>query len=121
MPRTDPITDVRAALRTNLVVLRAQRGLSQAELSKRSGVSRTVISELEQGVGDARLTTLARLAAVLETGVSNLIEPWRPTADTTAVLPHRARDDDFIDADQLHRARNRLHEHPWDGPGRIEA
>jgi len=87
-----------AALRINLVVLRAKRGLSQAALAARSRVSRAIISELEQGRGDARLTTLARLAHSLGASVSDLLEPWRPQPLTDEELSRR-RDDEFIDAD----------------------
>jgi transcriptional regulator with XRE-family HTH domain len=87
------------ALRVNLVVLRATKGLSQQALAERTGVSRAVISELEQGRGDARLTTLARLANGLGVAVSALVEPWRPQPPTDAELSRRARDDEFIDAD----------------------
>ena len=87
------------ALRINLVVLRAKRGLSQAALAARSRVSRAVISELEQGRGDARLTTLARLADSLGTSVSDLLKPWRPEPLADKELSRRDRDDEFIDAD----------------------
>jgi transcriptional regulator with XRE-family HTH domain len=87
------------ALRINLVVLRAQKGLSQAALARRTGVSRAIISELEQGRGDVRLTTLARLACGLDSTVNDLLEPWRPRLATHEELSRRARDDEFVDAD----------------------
>lgn len=87
------------ALRINLVVFRAKAGLSQASLAKRTGVSRTIISELEQGRGDARLTTLARLANALGASVSELLEPWHPGSVSTDELDRRSREDEFIDAD----------------------
>lgn len=87
------------ALRVNLVVLRATKGLSQAVLARRTGVSRAIISELEQGRGDARLTTLARLARGLDSSVSDLLEAWRPQRLTDEELSRRARDDEFVDAD----------------------
>lgn len=87
------------ALRVNLVVLRATKGLSQAALARRTGVSRAIISELEQGRGDVRLTTLARLASALDSSVSALLEPWRPQQATDEELSRRARDEAFIDAD----------------------
>jgi transcriptional regulator with XRE-family HTH domain len=92
------------ALRVNLVVLRAQRGFSQASLAKHSGVSRTIISELEQGRGDVRMTTLARLASSLNVTVSALIEPWQPRPLTDDELLRRSREDDFIAADALFAA-----------------
>jgi transcriptional regulator with XRE-family HTH domain len=86
-------------LRINLLVLRAQKGLSQAALARRAGVSRAIISELEQGRGDVRLTTLARLARALDSVVRDLLEPWRPQRATEEELSRRARDDEFIEAD----------------------
>lgn len=99
MALPNPLELPREALRINLVVLRAKRGLSQAALAARSRVSRAIISELEQGRGDARLTTLARLADSLGASVSDLLEPWRPEPLADGELSRRARDDEFIDAD----------------------
>jgi transcriptional regulator with XRE-family HTH domain len=93
--------DPNEALRVNLVVLRAKYGLSQAKLARQTGVSRGIISELEQGRGDVRLTTLARLAGGLGVTVSDLLEPWRPQRLTDEELARRARDDEFIDAEAL--------------------
>lgn len=48
--------------------LRARRnalGISQEELAFRSGVHRTFVSELERGVKNPSLTTIARLALAL--------------------------------------------------------
>lgn len=103
MAIANPLEDAHGALRINLVVLRAKRRLSQAELAKRSGVSRTVVSELEQGRGDARLATLARLAGALGATVAKLLEPWHPARETEEELVRRAQapDEDFIDADVL--------------------
>jgi transcriptional regulator with XRE-family HTH domain len=100
MALASPLEDAHHALRINLVVLRAKRRLSQAELAKRSGVSRTVVSELEQGRGDARLATLARIAGSLGTTVAQLLEPWHPARDTEAELVRRAQapDEEVIDA-----------------------
>ena len=99
MALPNPLGLASEALRINLVVLRAKRGLSQAALAARSHVSRAIISELEQGRGDARLTTLARLAHSLGANVSDLFEAWRPQPLTDEELSRRARDDEFIDAD----------------------
>jgi transcriptional regulator with XRE-family HTH domain len=101
MALPSPLTVVNDALRINLVVLRAKAGLSQAVLARRSGVSRAIISELEQGRGDVRLTTLARIAGALGTSVSALLEPWHPHPPTEDELARRAREDDFVDTDTL--------------------
>ncbi|HTU70107.1 MAG TPA: helix-turn-helix transcriptional regulator [Candidatus Baltobacteraceae bacterium] len=101
MALPNPIARLNEALRINLVVLRARAGLSQAALAKRSGVSRAIISELEQGRGDVRLTTLARVAQALGATVNELLEPWHPRPPTEDELARRAREDDFIDAETL--------------------
>lgn len=101
MALPNPLATLNEALRINLVVLRARAGLSQAALAKRSGVSRAIISELEQGRGDVRLTTLARVAQALGATVSELLEPWHPHPPTEDELALRAREDDFIDAEVL--------------------
>lgn len=99
MALPNPLAALNEALRINLLVLRAKAGLSQAALAKRSGVSRTIISELEQGRGDVRLTTLARVAGALGTTANGLLEPWHPHPPTEDELARRARDDEFINAD----------------------
>jgi transcriptional regulator with XRE-family HTH domain len=101
MALPNPLATLNEALRINLVVLRAKTGLSQAALARRSGVARAIISELEQGRGDVRLTTLARVAQALGTTVNSLLEPWHPRPPTEDELARRARKDDFIDADVL--------------------
>ncbi|MGH7737783.1 MAG: helix-turn-helix transcriptional regulator [Candidatus Tyrphobacter sp.] len=101
MALRNPLATLNEALRINLVVLRARAGLSQAALAKRSGVSRAIISELEQGRGDVRLTTLARVAQALGATVNELLEPWHPHPPTEDELARRAREDDFIDAEAL--------------------
>ena len=53
---------------------RAERGLTVADLSKRSGVSRAAIMQLERGENDPRLSTLRGLAKGLGCTVSELIE-----------------------------------------------
>src|ERR1035441_8257878 len=98
MALLNPLAAANEALRINLVVLRAKGGLSQATLSTRTGVSRAIISELEQGRGDARLTTLSRLAKGLGATVSDLLQPWLPEPPTDEELFRRAHDDGFIDA-----------------------
>jgi transcriptional regulator with XRE-family HTH domain len=98
---SNPLAAANEALRINLLVLRAKSGFSQAMLAKRTGVSRAIISELEQGRGDARLTTLSRLAKGLDATVSDLLQPWHPQPPTEDELNRRAHVDEFIDADAL--------------------
>lgn len=53
---------------------RTKRGMSQGELSKRSGVPQPMISEIETGTVKApRVTTLYKLAEALRCTVDDLI------------------------------------------------
>ncbi len=44
---------------------RALVGISQAELSKRTGIDQSDISKLERGIGNPSINTLNRLASAL--------------------------------------------------------
>lgn len=46
--------------------LRLSKGVSQHELSRRSGVSQTTISQIESGTRDTSMGTIRRLAMALE-------------------------------------------------------
>lgn len=59
----------------NLKKLRTDKGLSQLELSHKSGIALSVISKLETGFTDimqTRLCTVAALAEALDCTVENL-------------------------------------------------
>jgi len=57
-----------------LKALREQRGLTQEQLSERSGVSRTYLARLETGRQDPTLSTLEKLAKALGVKVGRLLE-----------------------------------------------
>lgn len=74
---------------SRLRAVRKRRGLGQRDLAKASGVSLSLIRQLEQGtVQDTRLETAHKLAGALRTTTSQLLkrddepdqvtEPWRP-------------------------------------------
>ena len=54
--------------------LRAQQKMSQADLSKASGVSREYIARLELGQQDPTLGTLMKLAKALKVKVGEMVE-----------------------------------------------
>lgn len=57
--------------------LRKQRGLTQQQLSKRTGIPRTVLSEYENGVHDIKQMTLAnalKLAHALNVSTEELVK-----------------------------------------------
>lgn len=101
MALPNPLATLNEALRINLAVLRARASLSQAALARQAGVSRAIISELERGRGDVRLTTLARVAQTLSTTANEFLKPWHPHPPTEDELARRVREDDFIDAETL--------------------
>lgn len=55
--------------------MRRKRGISQGELSKRSGIARATISKLENGSEvDIRISTILALSKVLKCSPSKLFE-----------------------------------------------
>jgi transcriptional regulator with XRE-family HTH domain len=67
--------DALGALSTNVVVYRAQKRLSQIQLAGKSGVSRPVVSKIEQGVASPSLETLSKIASALGRSIADLFEP----------------------------------------------
>lgn len=66
---------------------RTARGWSQRELARRVGVSQPVIARIEAGETEPRVSTLARLAAVLEVElVIRVAAPDDRTADESIVI-----------------------------------
>ena len=60
-------------MRYNLKKIREDKGMTQEELSLKSGVSRTIISGLESGVAKVTTTsTLVKIAKALDEPVSNI-------------------------------------------------
>jgi transcriptional regulator with XRE-family HTH domain len=57
-----------------LKALRERRGLSQEELAKRAGISRTYLARLETARQDPRLSTLEKLAKALKVTVAELVK-----------------------------------------------
>jgi transcriptional regulator with XRE-family HTH domain len=62
-----------AALGAALRELRKERGLSQDEFAKKSGLHRTFISQTERGVRNVSLASIVRLARALEVDASHLV------------------------------------------------
>ena len=90
-----------AAIRVaqDLVALRESRGLSQAQLARRVGVTRSAIAQLESAQPDTiELRTLVRIAGALGARVDVSIRPChtaertsRPSAKKHAAMRSRAR------------------------------
>jgi transcriptional regulator with XRE-family HTH domain len=60
--------------------LRKERGLNQEEMSYRSGLHRTEMSQLERGLRLPRVDTLIKVAASLEVNLEELVGQlaWSP-------------------------------------------
>ncbi len=56
-----------------LAVFRDYRGMSQAELARRSGVNRVQIIDIEKGRGTGSVETLKRLADALNVEIDDLV------------------------------------------------
>ncbi|HEX2875925.1 MAG TPA: helix-turn-helix domain-containing protein [Polyangiaceae bacterium] len=85
--------DERTRLAVNLKDQREARGLTQQELSDRSGVPRPTLAHLESGQGNPTLSVLIKVAAALGTGIEALVSASRPKVRvvTRADVPTEAR------------------------------
>jgi transcriptional regulator with XRE-family HTH domain len=89
----------RDALRFHLVFRRAKQKLSQSALAERAGVSRPVISELEQGRGNVTLGVLSRIAAALDATPAQLLTvPSRGSTDEDVLRRDKEGLENFVDA-----------------------
>ena len=66
---------LREILARNLRRLRAERGLSQEELAHRAGVNRNYVGMIEREENAATVDTMEQLAAALDVGPTDLIDP----------------------------------------------
>lgn len=64
-------------LAVNVLVQRARKKLSQADLAERAGVSRPTISRIERGDGDFTLAVVDRIAAAFNVDVTELFADER--------------------------------------------
>ncbi|TGR65701.1 XRE family transcriptional regulator [bacterium M00.F.Ca.ET.194.01.1.1] len=73
---TDTVTDVErvgATVSQNMKLFRRQNGLSLDELSKRSGVSKGMLVEIEKGTANPSIATLCRAATALGVSVADFV------------------------------------------------
>lgn len=85
--------DERTRLAVNLKDQREARGLTQQELSDRSGVPRPTLAHLESGQGNPTLSVLIKVAAALGTGIEALVSATKPKVRvvTRGDVPAEAR------------------------------
>ncbi len=67
--------DMRLLVGRNLRRARKAKGLTQEQLSERTGVAQQHLSELERGHGNPTVVTLYELAQVLDVTVVMLVSP----------------------------------------------
>lgn len=75
---------------SKLASLRRAKGVSQSELGKRMGLSRTTIANLERGVQNVQLHQVFTLAHALDADPKALIPSWNE------VVPESARQDALV-------------------------
>ena len=71
------MSDTTQNLASSLTIARTQKGLTIADLSKRSGVPSFAITRLEHGEGNPTLDVLERLAEALEVNLTVLFSEPR--------------------------------------------
>lgn len=69
--------------------IRAEQSLNLDQLARLTGISAPALSLIETGKRDARLTTLAKIAAALRVPLSTLLDDGSPDPDAkTKDTPH---------------------------------
>lgn len=70
-PNTESkVKHLREAVASTVRMARANKQLSQVEVAQKAGTSPSRVHELETGSADPRLSTLARIADVLDIGIT---------------------------------------------------
>ena len=59
----------------SLRVIRIEKGLSQGDIEKRTGILRSYLSRVENGHTTPSLDTLSRIAGALQVSLSDLVDP----------------------------------------------
>ncbi|MFI7638373.1 helix-turn-helix domain-containing protein [Nonomuraea sp. NPDC049400] len=80
---------------------RQQRGMSQAELARRTGLSKATLSQLEAGAGNPTIDTLDAIAVALAIPLTDLLS--RESAPTTFHLQATAANEDGPTRELLRR------------------
>lgn len=70
-----------------LQVLRTEKGLSQGDIEKRTGLLRCYLSRVENGHTIPSIGTLRKLATALEVSLGELVDPGEETAAKTPPAP----------------------------------
>lgn len=73
-PEAGHLNDVRARFGAALRAARTRKQLTQEQLAERSGLTAKSVGQIERGVGNPRLDSIARLAEALQIAASDLFE-----------------------------------------------
>jgi len=75
------------AMKIRLRDVRTRKFLTQDELAERTGLTKATISRLENGLQDARIPTVRRLAAALDVEPAELLAVDEPADAATGQAP----------------------------------
>jgi transcriptional regulator with XRE-family HTH domain len=106
--------DLAGAIAANLRRLRTRRGLSLERLAKLSGVSRSMLGQIELCQSVPTINLLWKVSRALEVTFSALISS-RPKAGATVLRPEQSKV--LINQDRSFQSRALF---PFDGPRRVE-
>lgn len=84
----------------NLKTLRQERNMTLGQLSKTSGISKAMLSDIEKGGSNPTINTLLKIATGLNVSYTRLMEP----VEKDAALVHREETDSSISEDRHFRA-----------------
>ncbi|GHT54016.1 hypothetical protein FACS1894106_5220 [Spirochaetia bacterium] len=84
--------ELRDVLGKNIKLFRSRKGLSQADLAEKSGISITFLSNIERGNNFPLAGTLCRLAKVLGVEIFELFKGDLVPSDSKEVISQLSRD-----------------------------
>jgi transcriptional regulator with XRE-family HTH domain len=85
--------EIRSQLGKNIKFFRSRRGLSQADLAEKGGISITFLSDIERGNKWPQPDNLFKLAKALKVEPYELLRPEDATPDDTLTLINKCFDD----------------------------
>ena len=74
----DSSLQIRFLIGSRIRTIREERGMTQAELSEKAGISLPHVSDIELGKVDLRITTFRRLIEVLQVSADSILLPDLP-------------------------------------------
>jgi transcriptional regulator with XRE-family HTH domain len=83
---------IKAVLGKNIKILRARRGLSQADLSEKANISIPFLSNIERGIKYPQPDMLSRIANALGVEVSELFITKLEITESKELLNHLSED-----------------------------